>query len=171
MESCITGTKRRILAAPGGLPPARHAREASLWRRPFLLVCEDKRALRTAASADLREDGVKQSERGEEEGKHPIIRLLKLVFQSESRSNVDLICYWPHDSSIYTKSLFTMSFHTSVERLLLGCLQPFIHLDIQRNGQSIILMDPCSRRQNRREKKCLAEGEKMMAVSSHHKSP
>lgn len=55
------------------------------------------------------------------------------------------ICNMAHQSSIYSKSLFMMSFHMSVERLRLRCLQLFIYLDIQRNGQSIILMDPCSR--------------------------
>lgn len=52
-----------------------------------------------------------------------------------------------------------MSFHTSVEHRLLRCLQRFIYLDIQGNGQSIILMDPCSRWQEKEGKRCLAEGE------------
>lgn len=55
------------------------------------------------------------------------------------------ICFMAHQSSIYSKSLFMMSFHMSVKRLLLRRLQLFIYLDIQRSGQSVILMDPCSR--------------------------
>lgn len=55
------------------------------------------------------------------------------------------ICFMAHQFNIYSKSLFTMSFHMSVKRLLLRRLQLFIYLDIQRSGQSVILMDPCSR--------------------------